>query len=99
MGHLSSVQYGFHDNEPCSKCGMKEKKGCCETEYKLVKVQDAHELAKTTFDFNQFTSVTLLNHEISVSENKEQSFLSLQYHSPPDPRINSVYLHNCVFRI
>ena len=99
MGDLSSVEYGKEDTETCGKCGMKERKGCCETEYKFVKLQDAHQLVKTTVIFNQLPAelpVHFVSHDIFI---KEQTHLSLNYHSPPDPRVNAVYLHNCVFRI
>jgi len=99
MGDLASVEYGTDGTEACGKCGMKEKKGCCHTEYKFVKLQDAHQLVKTTVEFNQLPAelpVFAVNNDIFL---KEQSHLSLNYHSPPDPRVNEVYLHNRVFRI
>ena len=99
MGDLASVEYGTDASEACGKCGMKEKKGCCHTEYKFVKLQDAHQLVKTAIEFTQLPAelpAYTVNNDIFL---KEQSHLSLNYHSPPDPRVNEVYLHNCVFRI
>lgn len=99
MGNLSSVEYGFSGKDGCGKCGMKEKKGCCETEYKLIKLQDAHELAKLTVEFGQSgLDVTPCIFQVNPF-GKEQSHLALQYHSPPDPRVNSIYLHIGVFLI
>lgn len=99
MGYLSSVEYGFSGNDGCGKCGMKEKKGCCETEYKIVKLQDAHELVKLPGEFGQ-PALPIPSHNYQVTRfNGEQTRLALQYHSPPDPRVNSVYLHIGVFRI
>ena len=99
MGTLASVEYGFQDSAPCSKCGMKEKKGCCHTEFKVVKLQDAHLLQKSSIEFGQFEAVAPGIEIVNVPFLKEQPYIAAQYHSPPDPRINSVYLHNCVFRI
>ncbi|MBC7850142.1 MAG: hypothetical protein H7Y31_10425 [Chitinophagaceae bacterium] len=99
MGSLSSVEYGHGEEETCGKCGMKEKKGCCETEYKFVKLDGDHQLAKISIDFFQAPALlpSLLT-DFSATPGL-LSYLSLQYHSPPDPRVNEVYLHNCVFRI
>lgn len=99
MGDLASVEYGMEGKETCGKCGMKERKGCCETEYKFIKLEDAHQLVNTTIEFSQLPAELeeyIVSHDIFL---KEQSHLSLNYHSPPDPRVNDVYLHNCVFRI
>ena len=46
MGKLASVEYGIDTHETCGKCGMKDTPGCCETESKVVKVQDEHQWAK-----------------------------------------------------
>lgn len=99
MGDFASVDYGIPVNEACSVCGMKEKKGCCHTEYKLVKIQDAHQLAKINVDFAKapaepVPSPALQPIQLSLQETRE-----LTYHSPPDERSNYVYLHNRVFRI
>lgn len=99
MGDLSSVNYGFEKDEACGKCGMKEKKGCCTTEYKLVKLQDEHQLAKTSIEFVQLDVAIPENELILSSFVDKLSHLSLAYHSPPDRQFNSIYLHNCVFRI
>ena len=99
MGDLSSVEYGFSGNDACGKCGMKEKKGCCHTDYKIVKLQDAHQLAKTTIAFSQYEVDLHLYADQYNSFINKLSQISLRYHSLPDQRVNSVYLHNCVFRI
>ena len=99
MGNLSSVEYGFSGNDGCGKCGMKEKKGCCETGYIFIKLQDAHELSKLTVEFGQSgINIPPYNFQFTSCD-REQNHLSLQYHSPPDPRVNYVYLHIGVFLI
>jgi hypothetical protein len=102
MGRIASVEYGYdNDHDQCGKCGMSGKKSkCCHTESKLVKVQDEHQLVKTTVSFAQSPAEApvqqpLIQHPVAGQDH----YLALQYHSPPDQRLNTVYLSNCVFRI
>ena len=99
MGAFASVEYGSSDLEKCGRCGMKEQKGCCDTEYKFVKLQDEHQLAKIVVDFNQFDVELIACTNTIDAFSDGLSFLALKYHSPPDSRANTVYLHNRVFRI
>ena len=102
MGRIASVEVGYDDHDVCGKCGMSAaQKGCCHTEYKLVKLQDEHRLAQAQVSFMQAPAVTptypsLLNYPAAPVI---QDAAFLQYHSPPDSRLNTVYLSNCVFRI
>ena len=101
MGRVASVEYGYDDHDVCGKCGMSGKKmGCCHTEYKLVKLQDEHQLTQFNVQFMQLPAEVpvqplLFPQPLSGAD----QYLSLQYHSPPDQRSNTVYLRNCVFRI
>lgn len=101
MGRIASVEYGSDDHDVCSKCGMPgQKNKCCHTEYKLVKVQDAHQLAKTQVQFLELPAEVPVQQPLFQQPVAGQEpYLALQYHSPPDPRLNTVYLSNCVFRI
>ncbi|MFM7838266.1 MAG: HYC_CC_PP family protein [Chitinophagaceae bacterium] len=47
MGDLAAVEWGMDYGTSCSKCGMKDRKGCCETTYQVFKVNDAHLSAKS----------------------------------------------------
>jgi hypothetical protein len=77
-----------------------QKKGCCHTEYKLVKLQDEHQLVKVQASFLELPAEAPVQPSLFQQPlSGEDQYLSLQYHSPPDPRLNSVYLSNCVFRI
>ncbi|WP_276484392.1 HYC_CC_PP family protein [Paraflavitalea pollutisoli] len=101
MGKIASVDYGYDNHDKCGKCGMSgKKKGCCHTEYKLVKLDDEHRLAEAQMAF--LAAPALLpatNSEFPEPPAGEQTYLARQYHSPPDTRSNAVYLRNCVFRI
>jgi hypothetical protein len=101
MGRIASVEYGYDDHDVCGKCGMSDqKKGCCHTEYKLIKLQDEHQLVKASITFSALPALVpaqppLFQPPLSGAD----QYLALQYHSPPDSRLNSVYLSTCVFRI
>lgn len=99
MGDLSSVEYGVEETETCGKCGMKEKKGCCHTEYKFVKLEDAHQMAKSVVDFNNAPVEPVAPYFTADYFHKEAAQLSLNYHSPPDLKDNDIYLQIRVFRI
>jgi len=101
MGRFASVDYGYDGHDVCSKCGMPGKKSsCCHTEYKFIKVQDEHQLAKVQLQFSQLPAVLpVFPAFFAQTLSGKDQYLALQYHSPPDPRLNSVYLSNCVFRI
>lgn len=103
MGDIASVEYGYDDHDVCGKCGMKEsakKKSCCHTEFKLVKLQDAHQLVKANAQLIEapvavLTQSLLLNYLVPAQET------SIPYatHTPPDKQVDPVYVLNCVFRI
>lgn len=101
MGRIASVEMGYDDHDVCGKCGMSNKeKGCCHTEYKLVKLQDEHQLAQAQVPFLALPAeVPVQPSLIQVPLSGIDKYLSLKYHSPPDSRSNTVYLRNCVFRI
>lgn len=99
MGDFASVEYGLPANDACSVCGMKEKKGCCHTEYKLVKIQDAHQLAKINVEFSKLPATPVQIASLAPVAISQQVNIGLLYHSPPDERLNEIYLHNNVFRI
>ncbi len=100
MGQLASVDYGTETNETCGKCGMKDTPGCCETESKVVKVQDEHQWAKAGMEIAQLTAI-LPQFEIGLSTllQGEEKYSNPLYYPPPDSMGNAVYLANCVFRI
>lgn len=101
MGSIASIAYGYDDHDVCGKCGMSaKKKGCCHTEYKLVKLQDEHRLAQVQVAFPEITAVIPVQTSLfQLPPAGKDTHLARQYHSPPDTRLNTVYLHNRVFRI
>lgn len=100
MGDLASIEFGHAADHPCAKCGMEEKKGCCETESKLVKLQDAHQWAKPAFDALKVMAVVQGAGFTSMPVLQPASLpASASYQPPPDFRQNKVYRSICVFRI
>lgn len=51
MGQLASIEWGVPQDDHCGKCGMKDQKGCCETESQILKVKEAHVSVKTQSGF------------------------------------------------
>jgi|SRR4030095_5450006 len=100
MGRLASVDYGTDSHKACGKCGMKASPGCCETESKIVKVQDEHQWAKSGIDIAQVSAIVPA-FEIGLNTllQGEEKYFDPHYYPPPDPKGNSVYLINSVFRI
>ncbi|NML22156.1 hypothetical protein HHL16_14835 [Pseudoflavitalea sp. G-6-1-2] len=101
MGKLASVEYGYDDHDACGLCGMTEQReGCCHTEYKLVKVDDAHQLVPIA-DHNFQMPVAILPYEIVwIDEAPAKAVqISPSGNDPPDQHDTPVYLRNCVFRV
>jgi hypothetical protein len=100
MGRLSAVDYGYNSNDKCGKCGMENKKGCCHNESKFVKLADDQQVAKANIAIAQVPSeINSFYVDLSQPAQGLEKIIALQYHSPPDKQLNSVYLLNCVFRI
>lgn len=100
MGELSKVDYGYDKHHGCEKCGMTEKDGCCNTELKVVKLEDSHEW-KTPTPLNHPFSLPVLNDRplLLTFDRYNRAKVSRYYHSPPDHRANYVYLHTGVLLI
>lgn len=100
MGEKDSMGYGIDESDHCGKCGMNDKNSCCHSEYKLLKVQDAHVFSAAVrhdaapalaTEPKPFTFADLTYHS-RVTD-------TCQYHSPPDPRVNQLRFYQRVFRI
>ena len=100
MGHVSSINYTYSDSKKCGHCGMENKKGCCHSEFKVIKLTDDQQLAKANICISPFpaeinSGVTNL---LQCNQGAER-IATIDYHSPPDKRLSDVYLHDRVFRI
>jgi hypothetical protein len=100
MGNVAFVDYGFDKGDVCGKCGMKKESGCCHTDHKIVKVQDAHQLAQSGFEITRMIAEVPNEFTSSITGcSTYNKYFSLNYHSPPDKRIQSIHLFNCIFRL
>ena len=101
MGKMSSVKLQAWTPNTCA-CGkkMESKKGCCKTELKVVKVQDAQKIAYA--DHSLETPVTTIVRQLNLLQTPfyNTSAVILSYgHSPPLLSGTDTYLRNCVFRV
>ena len=102
MGKLSSVKLAVLPKATCA-CGkkMEKKKGCCKTETKIVKVEDAQQksvIAAVSFPLALAAPVAELN-LLQASFYNNSAELNPTVHAPPLLSGQDTYLRNCVFRI
>jgi hypothetical protein len=93
MGQLNNVEYGYDEHDSCSKCGMKEKDGCCNTELKIVKLEDSHQWEPGSIAKKSFALAITDWHRPVFLVSAYRSLYAPGYHSPPDQRTNFVYRH------
>jgi hypothetical protein len=99
MGKLSSVN--LSSNTKKCGCGMSEKKGCCRTESKLIKLEDAQQkasLAELALNLSVAVPALPLNFLLTPSINSQASVV-LKVHPPPVLPNEDRCIKNCVFRI
>lgn len=98
MEELASVNQKVDDI--CSKCGVKTKKDCCKTEFKVVKVDDSQKSDLLKIDFlKQIPDVenhTFFFVDRSFSATK---FIQIQINAPPENRRVPIFINHCNFRI
>jgi hypothetical protein len=103
MGKISSVDINHNKTETCV-CGMSLKetsnKGCCKTEFKMVKLEDTHKAAYAFYEIQApavlLPSVTSLFQQVDLQQSAE---VYADIHGPPLLSEQDTYLFNCVFRI
>lgn len=101
MGEYAGASLFKKSDLPCSKCGMKERGGCCRDEEKLVKPNHSdHSLIQIAVLFPNLIAV-LVPPIYFISEAQwANSFKYFSVKPNPPPLIaNSLYLLNRVFRI
>jgi len=99
MGKVSGVDIGTLAEKKCG-CGKMASKGCCKSEFKVVKLEDAQKASYAGFIIH--TPVTPLVTELNtfqVSSFNACNILHANIHSPPLISRQDTYLQNCVFRI
>lgn len=100
MGEVAAVNYGHEEDHACDKCGMEQKDGCCHTEHKLIKSYDDHQLIKTFTGIDNSPATVPVSYINQAAGNFNSPVdYNFFYYPPPDSRLNSLCLYNCVFRI
>lgn len=103
MGKVSDIQVNQVPDERCI-CGMSTKetssKGCCKTEFTMVKLADTHKASSVSYDIQ--IPVVLVSRSLSQLEAPLYNTSIKTYtdiHGPPLLSEQDTYLLNCVFRI
>lgn len=103
MGEVSNIQVNQVPEERCI-CGMSKKetssKGCCKTEFTMVKLADTHKASSASYDIQ--TPVALVSRSLSQLEAPLYNTgikIYTDIHGPPLLSEQDTYLLNCVFRI
>jgi hypothetical protein len=100
MGRINNIDYTYNNSNKCCKCGMENKKGCCHNEFKMIRLADDQQVAKANISIAQFPAdINVMAVNLLQPAQGSEKITALDYHSPPDKRLSSVYLHDCVFRI
>lgn len=85
----------------CGKCGVKEKKGCCKTEVKVVKVDDSQKSDLLKIDFSSQMAPTFTQHEFFFIDKSfsASKLTQIRINGPPEYKPVPIYLNHCNFRI
>jgi hypothetical protein len=100
MGKKAGVDLYGKGNDKCQKCGMKEKKDCCNDEHKFYKLNDSHKNVSNDLNFETpvlaiANTLTLFNFLLKDQPAEEK----INNHSPPLYSGPSACVLNCIFRL
>ena len=100
MGENAGVDFFNHQDEKCSRCGMKEQKGCCSDEHKFFKLDDSHQKAVNAYNFNVGEiGVPVQSPLYAVALPPLEALLPVNNHSPPQYSRPPARILHGVFRI
>ena len=100
MGKQSGVDLFSVQKPKCAKCGMTDKKGCCQDKHQFYKLKDVHQ-SVTAFAYLAppefaLTSFFIFNNSDIIIKDVDSALLN---NSPPNFVRPSLCILNCVFRI
>lgn len=99
MGKPLSARLDILGGKTCG-CGKSEKKGCCKTEFKVVKIEDVQKASYANYTVQ--VPVAVVSNELNLLQApvyNAPSGIQPVGHSPPLLSAQDTYLQNCVFRI
>jgi hypothetical protein len=100
MGEIASVEYSKSEKGLCGKCGMESKKGCCEDETTLLKIQDSHQSSQLSWAFQlPLAELTVSPEFLNFLAYNSKSYKNQPAHGPPPGPNVPIYIKNRVFRI
>lgn len=100
MGEIASVDYGKSEKGLCGKCGMESKKGCCEDETTLLKIQDSHQSSQLSWAFQLSVAEPAIFPVFQDYFGYNSRYCFDQPANGPPPGSNiPIYIKNNVFRI
>jgi len=85
----------------CGKCGVKEKKGCCKTEIKVVKADDSQKSDLLVINFLSQIVPALTQQQFFFVDKSFSAakFTQIRINGPPEYRPVPIYINHCHFRI
>lgn len=100
MGKMAGVTYGVERAHECEKCGMQARKGCCETEHKLVKADDDHTASQAfSAKVPVFAAIITEFSAYIAPALKAREHIIPRYHAPPGIQSTDLCVLNSVFRV
>ena len=99
MGKIADVRLDNYKETSC-KCDKKTAMPCCNHQYELVKINDAHQQVAADYSFKtpEITLHTFDNLMAILSLPQTQQEVNVA-HAPPLLSPPDIYIQNCVFRI
>lgn len=85
----------------CGKCGVKEKKGCCKTEVKVVKVDDSQKSDLLMINLLSQIAPVLTKNQFFFTDQSFSvaKFSQIRINGPPEYSPVPIYINHCNFRI
>ena len=68
MGRFSSVELFHTGKNTCTKCGMKNRQGCCDSKLTVVKITDSQQLSSAELNIHS-PLIAVINYHTYLSVN------------------------------
>lgn len=98
MGKRAGVDLYSTKADKCSRCGMKENKGCCNDEHKFYKLTTDQNTVLNDHDFHSPVVFHESTYSIPVILNARNNPIIFSNNSTP-PGGPPIFILNCIFRI
>lgn len=97
---MEMVSVSQKTDDLCSKCGIKTKKDCCKTEFKVVKFDDSQKSDLLKIDFLKQISKLQIQQFFFVDQSfSATKFTQIQINAPPETWSLPIFINHCNFRI